>query len=50
MKQNLTKKAGNNKGFFFGYRHNSSMIGQNRHNWPDFFYVRERFFRSWARA
>jgi len=24
------------------------MTGQNRHNWPDFFCIRERFLRSWV--
>jgi len=32
----LDQKAGNNQ-FFFSYRHNSGLTGQNRHNWPDFF-------------
>jgi len=32
-----------NKHVFFGYRHNSGMTGQNRHNWPDFS-VRKRFW------
>jgi len=49
MKQNLTRKLVIVR-FFFGYRHYSGMTGQNRHNWPDFFSVRERFLRSWART
>jgi len=32
----LDQKDGN-KQVFFGYRHNSGMTGQNRHNWSDFF-------------
>jgi len=44
----LDLKAGNNQ-FFFSYRHNSGMTGQNRHNWPDFF-CEETFFKSWAKA
>jgi len=45
MKQNLTRKPVISR-VFFGYRHNTGMTGQIRHNWPDFF-CRERFLRSW---
>jgi len=36
MKKNLTRKPVISR-FFFGYRHNTGITGQNQHNWPDFF-------------
>jgi len=48
----LDKKVRNNQ-VFFGYWHNSSMTGQNRHNWPDFFCqgtLGEGLARGWARV